>query len=96
MMTHTARSLLRRFCSSLGAARHGGAQVWIPGAYDPDTHLYIFPTGNPTPAYTSATRGDKANLYTCSIIAVDVAGNFKVKSSQSLQLLGRAQHTHAF
>jgi alcohol dehydrogenase (cytochrome c) len=58
--------------ATLDAARHGGAQVWIPGAYDPDTHLYIFPTGNPTPAYTPATRGDKANLYTCSIIGINV------------------------
>ena len=57
---------------SLDAAQHGGGQVWIPGSYDPETHLYIFPTGNPTPAYTTATRGDGANLYTCSIIAVDV------------------------
>ena len=58
--------------ATLDAARHGGAQVWIPGAYDPDTNLYIFPTGNPVPAYTNATRGDKANLYTCSIIAINV------------------------
>src|SRR5262249_15644468 len=37
---------------SLEAARHGGGQPWGPGAYDPDTNLYIFGTGNPTPAYT--------------------------------------------
>jgi alcohol dehydrogenase (cytochrome c) len=56
---------------NLDAARHGGAQVWIPGAYDPETHLYIFGTGNPTPAYTEANRkGD--NLYTCSLVAVNV------------------------
>ena len=42
---------------SLDAARHGGAQPWMPGAYDPETHLYIFGTGNPTPAYT-AGRGE--------------------------------------
>ena len=33
--------------ASLDAARHGGAQTWIPGAYDPETKLYIFGTGNP-------------------------------------------------
>jgi len=38
---------------SLDAARHGGAQPWMPGAYDPETGLYIFGTGNPTPAYTA-------------------------------------------
>src|SRR6267143_1189981 len=26
--------------ASLDAAQHGGAQVWMPGSYDPDTHLY--------------------------------------------------------
>jgi alcohol dehydrogenase (cytochrome c) len=58
--------------ASLDAARHGGAQTWITGAYDPATHLYIFGTGNPTPAYTTGTRGDKDNLFTCAMIAVDV------------------------
>jgi alcohol dehydrogenase (cytochrome c) len=36
--------------ASLDAARHGGGQAWLPGAYDPETKLYIFGTGNPTPA----------------------------------------------
>jgi alcohol dehydrogenase (cytochrome c) len=57
--------------ASLDAARHGGGQVWIPGAYDPETHLYMFGTGNPTPAYTTG-RGEGDNLYTCSLIAVNV------------------------
>ena len=56
---------------SLDAARHGGAQPWLPGAYDPDTHLYIFGTGNPTPAYTQG-RGTGDNLFTGSLIAVNV------------------------
>jgi alcohol dehydrogenase (cytochrome c) len=56
---------------SLDAARHGGGQVWVPGAYDPDTNYYIFGTGNPTPGYTGVARlGD--NLFTCTLIAVDV------------------------
>ena len=57
---------------TLDAARHGGAQTWITGAYDPDTHLYIFGTGNPTPAYTTGTRGEGDNLFTCSLIALNV------------------------
>ena len=57
--------------ASLDAARHGGAQPWIPGAYDPETHLYMFGTGNPTPAYTTG-RGEGDNLYTCSLVAVNV------------------------
>ena len=48
--------------ASLDAARHGGAQTWIPGAYDPETKLYIFGTGNPTPAFTNGTRGPGDNL----------------------------------
>src|SRR5437868_8302508 len=57
--------------ASLDAARHGGAQTWIPGAYDPETKRYIIGTGNPTPGYTGQGRpGD--NLFTCSIIAVNV------------------------
>ena len=57
---------------SLDAARHGGGQVWIPGAYDPETKLYIFGTGNPTPAYTTGTRGEGDNLFTCALIAINV------------------------
>ena len=56
---------------SLDAARHGGGQAWMPGVYDPETRLYIFGTGNPTPAYTGVARkGD--NLFTCSLVAVNV------------------------
>jgi alcohol dehydrogenase (cytochrome c) len=56
---------------SLDAARHGGGQVWVPGSYDPETKLYIFGTGNPTPGYTGAGRkGD--NLFTGSLVAVHV------------------------
>ena len=56
---------------SLDAARHGGGHAWVPGSYDPETRLYIFGTGNPTPAYTGVSRpGD--NLFTCSLVAVNV------------------------
>jgi alcohol dehydrogenase (cytochrome c) len=58
--------------ASLDAARHGGGQAWVPGAYDPETNLYIFSTGNPTPAYTTGKRGDGDNLFTCALIAVNV------------------------
>lgn len=56
---------------NLNAARHGGAQTWIPGAYDPESRLYIIGTGNPTPGYTGAGRpGD--NLFSCSLVAFNV------------------------
>jgi alcohol dehydrogenase (cytochrome c) len=57
---------------NLDAARHGGGNPWIPGSYDPETHLYIVGTGNPSPAYTSQTRGAGDNLFTCSIVAIHV------------------------
>ena len=56
---------------NLDAARHGGGQHWIPGVYDPETDLYIFGSGNPTPAYTPG-RGEGDNLFTCSLVAVNV------------------------
>jgi alcohol dehydrogenase (cytochrome c) len=58
--------------ANLDAARHGGGQMWIPGSYDPETHLYILGTGNPTPAYTSQSRGPGDNLFTCALVAINV------------------------
>ena len=60
---------------TIDAAQHGGATYWMPGSYDPATNLYIFGTGNPIPAYSVDPRGAAAkdtDLYTCSIIALDV------------------------
>ena len=57
---------------SVDAARHGGGQAWVPGVYDPETNLYIFSTGNPTPAFTTGTRGTGDNLFTCAIVALNV------------------------
>ncbi len=57
---------------SLDGARHGAGNVWIPGVYDPETHLYIFGTGNPTPAYTNTVSRAGDNLFTCSIVALNV------------------------
>lgn len=58
--------------ASVDAASHGGGNVWVNGSYDPETHLYIFGTGNPSAAFTSQLRGPGANLYTCSTVAVNV------------------------
>jgi alcohol dehydrogenase (cytochrome c) len=57
---------------NLQSAKFGGAQVWVPGVYDPETDYYIFGTGNPTPAYTGVARpGD--NLFTCTLMAINVS-----------------------
>jgi alcohol dehydrogenase (cytochrome c) len=56
----------------LDAASHGGGNAWVNGSYDPETHLYIFGTGNPTPSYFAAPRGNGDALFTCSMVAVHV------------------------
>jgi alcohol dehydrogenase (cytochrome c) len=57
---------------NLDAARHGGGHTWVNGSYDPETNLYIFGSGNPTPAYFADVRGNRDALFTCSLIAVNV------------------------
>lgn len=57
---------------TLDGAQHGAGNVWIPGTYDPETHLYIFGTGNPSPAYTNPPSRAGDNLYTCSIVAINI------------------------
>lgn len=57
---------------SLEGARLGAGNVWIPGSYDPETKLYIFGTGNPSPSYTNPKSRDGDNLYTCSLVAIHV------------------------
>src|SRR5215472_11902763 len=57
---------------SLDGAKHGAGNVWIPGSYDPETHLYIFGTGNPSPAYVNTPDREGDNLYTCSLVALNV------------------------
>ena len=48
----------------------GGAGVWNSGAYDPETNLVYFGTGNPAPDWDGRTRlGD--NLYSDSVVALD-------------------------
>jgi alcohol dehydrogenase (cytochrome c) len=51
----------------------GGANCWVTGTFDPETNLLYVGTGNPAPDFDGEVReGD--NLYTDSIIAVDVDG----------------------
>ena len=48
----------------------GGAAVWNAGAYDPDTNLVFFGTGNPAPDWDGRGRaGD--NLYSNCVLALD-------------------------
>lgn len=48
----------------------GGVGIWNTGAYDPETNLTFWGTGNPSPDWTGVTRlGD--NLYSDSVLALD-------------------------
>jgi alcohol dehydrogenase (cytochrome c) len=52
------------------AYKTGGGSVWITGSYDPQTGLAFWGTGNPAPWPIDQRKGD--NLYTSSVIALDV------------------------
>ncbi len=48
----------------------GGAAVWNAGAYDPETNLAFWGTGNPAPDWDGSVRlGD--NLYSDAVVALD-------------------------
>jgi alcohol dehydrogenase (cytochrome c) len=49
----------------------GGGSVWVTGAYDPETNLAFWGTGNGGPWMGDQRPGD--NLYTSSTIALDAA-----------------------
>jgi alcohol dehydrogenase (cytochrome c) len=51
---------------------HGGGPTWLTGSYDPESKTVYWPTGNAGPDFNGDNRkGD--NLYTCSILALDLA-----------------------
>jgi len=52
------------------AWKTGGGSVWMQGSYDPATGLAYFGTGNGGPWMPDTRPGD--NLYTTSVVAVDV------------------------
>lgn len=53
------------------AWKYGGGSIYSTPVVDPDRHLLIFGTGNPSPQMADASRpGD--NLYTSSIVALDL------------------------
>jgi alcohol dehydrogenase (cytochrome c) len=51
------------------AMAHGGGATWMTGTYDPDLNLLYWGTGNPHPVLAGKVRAG-ANLYTCSIVAI--------------------------
>jgi alcohol dehydrogenase (cytochrome c) len=57
--------------------KHGGSPIWNGGAYDPETNLTFWGTGNPNPGWNGDPRGGD-NLYSDCVIALD-AGTGKLK-----------------
>jgi len=49
---------------------HGGAPVWVTGAYDPDLNLTYWGVGNPGPDWVAEMRGGD-NLYSDCAVALD-------------------------
>ncbi len=55
---------------NVDAMRHGGGMTWMSGTYDPELNLIYWGTGNPNPVLVGQARPG-ANLYTCSIVALN-------------------------
>ena len=59
--------------------KHGGSPLWNGGAYDPETNLTFWGTGNPNPYFNGDMRaGD--DLYSDSVIALDYIGTLDVNN----------------
>jgi alcohol dehydrogenase (cytochrome c) len=56
---------------SAAASLKSSGAPWQPPTYDPELNLLYVPTGQATPTYNGKGR-EGANLYTCSIVALDV------------------------
>ena len=52
------------------AIEHGGGMTWLTGTYDPQLNLLYWGTAHPNPVLSGASRPG-ANLYTCSIVALN-------------------------
>ena len=51
----------------------GTPNVWSTPAFDPDLGLIYLPTGNATPDYWGSHRSGQSELYSSSVVALDVA-----------------------
>ena len=51
--------------------KHGGSPIWNGGAYDPETNLTFWGTGNPNPGWNGDPRAPGDNLYSDSVVALD-------------------------
>lgn len=56
-----------------GPYRRGGPNVWSTPAVDLELGLIYLPTGNATPDFWASHRSDNAELYSSSVVALDLA-----------------------
>ncbi len=49
----------------------GGAPTWLTGSYDPALNLLYWTIGNPGPQIDRSVRGDRENLFSDSVVALD-------------------------
>ena len=50
----------------------GGGDIWLPPAVDPDLGLVYYGTGNAAPPKAGANLRPGNNLYTCTVVALDI------------------------
>ena len=50
---------------------HGGAPTWLTGSFDPELNLLYWAVGNPAAQIDRAVRGERDNLYSDSVVALD-------------------------
>jgi len=51
--------------------KHGGSPIWNGGAYDPETNLTFWGTGNPNPGWNGDPRVPGDNLWSNCVVALD-------------------------
>jgi alcohol dehydrogenase (cytochrome c) len=50
----------------------GGVPIWVTGSYDPETNLTYWGTGNANPGWNGDPRSPGDNLYSDSVVALDI------------------------
>jgi PQQ-dependent dehydrogenase (methanol/ethanol family) len=51
--------------------QHGGSPMWLTGSYDPELNLVYWTVGNPGPQIDRSARGDRDNLFSDSVVAIN-------------------------
>src|SRR2546428_6181556 len=52
--------------------KQGGSPMWLTGSYDPELNLVYWTVGNPGPQIDRSVRGELDNLFSDSVVAIDL------------------------